>query len=88
MSYLRCDGTLTSGLSGEALCDNWVSLTQEEMTADLEVLVLSQLFELMNSVFSTPDPTDIAFIFSAVFSLPVICYLVSSQYGVIINWFK
>jgi hypothetical protein len=48
--YLRCDGTFSVDSSGAPLCSDWISLTSEQLLADLpatslDILVNSQLVQ-------------------------------------------
>lgn len=88
--YLRCDGQLTVDPNGAVLCDQWVQLTEEQLAQTINAAsdgtVLLRLYELLELAFSVPEPTDLAAVWMAGFSLPVICWLVSGGYGTVINF--
>ncbi len=72
---IRCDGTLSQDINGYPLCSGfWVD----------EPDMLSQLYELLNAVFSTPDTVQIVVAFMAAFSVPMIAYLTAWAYGKVI----
>ncbi len=72
---IRCDGNLGQDTSGYPFCDgSWVQ----------EPDVLSQLYELLNAVFSTPDTAQIVVAFMAAFSVPMIAFLLAWAYGKVI----
>ena len=74
MSYLRCDGELSVGLDGSAHCTQWVVISETEL---LSAVPVQQLFELLNEVFSTPEPQQLAAAFAAAFMTPMMLYLAS-----------
>lgn len=80
---IECTGTLTEitvqGQYNVVACQggSWVSAPEP----------LYQLYELLEAIFSTPDPLDISAAFMVGIGLPLICYLVSWGYGVVVNWF-
>lgn len=74
---IRCDGNLTQTPDGYPVCDGaWVQEPDQ----------LSQLYELLNAAFSTPDAAQIAGAFMAAFSVPMIAYLVAWAYGKVIGF--
>lgn len=88
--FLVCEGgTWSMNADGAPICNgNMAALTKEVLIADMDQTVLADLYELLNEAFKTPDVSDMTVLWFACFSLPVIAYLVSSSYGVVINWFK
>ena len=74
---IRCDGDLSQDVSGYPFCSgSWVQ----------EPDVLSQLYELLNEVFSTPDTSQIVVAFMAAFTVPMIAFLTAWAYGKVIHF--
>lgn len=74
---IRCDGTLTQTPEGIPMCDgSWID----------EPDVLSQLYELLEAAFATPETSEIAAAFMAAFSVPMIAFLVAWAYSKVINF--
>jgi hypothetical protein len=74
---ITCDGTLAQAADGAPLCDGqWI----------VEPSQLNQLYELLNSAFSTPDAVSVGAAFMAAFALPMIAYLASWGYQTVINF--
>jgi len=99
--YIRCTGITQYSNDGEnwnttdggyVYCNtgSWEQLTSEQLASDLiphiDTVVLSDLYDLLNSVFSTPSTEDISLSFMAGISLPLICYLASFGVGSVVNF--
>lgn len=87
--FIECDGNITVDINGVPSCDGpWIAHTAEELAASLETVTLTQLFDLLNSLVLTPTTEELATLFMSGLTVPLLAYLVASQYGVVINWFK
>lgn len=74
---ISCDGEMTQAVDGAPLCSgDWV----------VEPPQLEQLYELLNSAFSTPDAVSIGAAFMAGCSIPLIAFLVAWGYQSVISF--
>ena len=85
MDYFRCDGIATVNLDNSIACDNWAIISETEL---LTATPIQQLYELLNTAFSTPSNEQIAIAFSAAFVTPMICYLVAWAFSSVIKFVK
>lgn len=74
---ISCAGTLSVSPEGAPLCSgDWV----------MEPSQLDQLYQLLNSVFSTPDTVSISAAFMSGCTIPLIGFLASWGYQTVISF--
>jgi hypothetical protein len=83
--YFRCDGVSRITANGTLRCDNWVSVSEEEL---LTAVPIQQLFELLNEAFITPEPQQLVVAFSAAFMTPMFLYLIAWSLSKLVNFIK
>jgi len=66
-----------------------IGLTPTEYT-NLQAAIGSDndLLTMLNTIFAQPDQSQIIAAFMAAFTLPLICYMVASGLGFVVNFFR
>ena len=80
------DSDLVVNVDGYLSCDEWRVLTPAELAAEIDVVVLADLYDLLNAAFTTPSGSTLAGAFMACLTVPMIAYLTAWGYGKVIHF--